>query len=107
MRCRLPARGLTERTSPMSVTMPVNMALSPHEAFYRIGAELFAAAQCETAGQRVERHSVQRVDSGCADGLLTTQHDRFVNKIGIDETGRDRRSTFDHQPSDALVGQRL
>ena len=42
MRRRFPARGFTERTSPRSVMMPVNIS-SPREGFERVVAQLFAA----------------------------------------------------------------
>src|SRR5450631_3376398 len=106
MRCRLSARGLTDRTSPTSVTMPVNMSrMLKH--FERIGPELFAAARVQLSGEAVERHALQRRDAAGADTLLTAQHYHLIDKIGSSESAGHLRPALYHQPGDALLGQNL
>src|SRR5664279_895823 len=102
MRCRLSARGLTERTSPRSVTMPVNMSRTLKH-LERVGPELLAAARVQLPGEAVERHSLQRRDAAGADALLAAQHCHLIDKIGSGESAGHLRPALYHQPGDALL----
>src|SRR5476649_2090675 len=106
MRCRLSARGLTDRTSPTSVTMPVNMSRTLKH-LERIWPELFAAARVQLPGETIKRHAVQRRDAAGADALLTAQHYHLIDKIGSGESAGHLRAALHHQPGDALLGQNL
>src|SRR5664280_1975340 len=81
MRCRLSARGLTDRTSPTSVTMPVNMSRTLKH-LERVGPEFFAAARVQLPGETVERHALQRLDAVRADGLFSAQQRDLVHQSG-------------------------
>src|ERR1039458_4272056 len=104
MRCRLSARGLTDRTSPTSLIMPVNM-LHPLEYFERISAKLLAPARVQLPGEAVERHSLQRLDAARADILLALQHHHFVRQAGGSDGAGNLWTALHHQPGDALLGQ--
>src|SRR6202142_2732692 len=106
MRCRLSARGLTDRTLPTSVTMPVNMSRTLKH-LERIGSKLFAAARVQLSGESVERHSLQRRDAAGADALLAAQDCHLIDKIGCSESAGHLRAALYHQPGDALLGQNL
>src|SRR5664279_3849303 len=100
MRDRLLAAGLTERTSPMSVTRPVN-TLNSLEGFERIGAEPLRPARLQAFGQRAERHAFERVDAIGADGLFGAQQHHFVDETAADETRGNFRPALDHQACNA------
>src|SRR5476651_1777339 len=106
MRCRLSARGLTDRTSPTSVTMPVNMSRTLKH-LERIGPELFAAARVQLSGEAVERHALQRRDAAGADTLLTAQHYHLIDKIGSSESAGHLLPALPHVPLHVLVGQNV
>src|ERR1019366_2232727 len=106
MRCRLSARGLTDRTSPTSVTMPVNMSRTLKH-LERVGPEFFAGARVQLPGETVERHALQRLDAVRADGLLAAPHYHLIDKIGSGKSAGHLRAALHHQPGDALLGQNL
>src|SRR5450756_962709 len=104
MRCRLSARGLTDRTSPTSVTMPVNMSRTL-KYLERVRPKFFAAARVQLPGETVERYAVKRLDAVRADGLFSAQQRDLVHQSGGGDGAGHLRPALHHQPGDALPGQ--
>src|ERR1039458_1096972 len=104
MRCRLSARGLTDRTSPTSVTMPVNMSRTL-KYLERVRPKFFDDEADQLPVETVERHALQRLDAVRADGLFSAQQRDLVHQSGGGDGAGNLRPALHHQPGDALLGQ--
>src|ERR1035437_1568389 len=103
MRCRLSARGLTDRPSPTSVTMPVNMSRTL-KYLERVRPKFFVAARVQLPGETVERHAVERLDAVRAAGFFYEQQRAIVQQSGGGDGAGHLRAALHHQPGDALLG---
>src|SRR6516165_6035826 len=101
MRYRLSACGLTDRTSPTSVTMPVNMS-GPGKRIERVGPERLAATCLHLPG-----HAFERRDASFADHPGAAQQRHFVYQSCGSHATRELRAAFHHYAGDALLGENL
>src|ERR1700692_1271935 len=97
----------TSRTSPKSLTIPVNIELLAGVINLPIVAHWLAADLLQSSSQRFHRARCKRIDPTRADDFRRLEQHRFIDQIGSDEGGSERRAAFDHQPGDALRGQKL
>src|SRR6202451_1252770 len=97
----------TSRTSPKSLTIPVNiesladiidLAIRPHQ---------LATDLLQSPSQRLHGISCKRLDAVRTDDFRPMEQHRFIDQIGGDECGSERRAAFDHQPGDTLGGQKF
>src|SRR6202521_548452 len=103
------ARSSMPSTSPISVTMPVNMASAPLEGFEPISAERLAAARAEPrrSGQGGQLQTGQRLDPVGTDEYRGSGQRRPVDEIGCQQRSRHGGAAFDHQPGDAARRNQL
>src|SRR5580704_14699394 len=97
----------TSKTSPKSLTIPVNIALLACIIELAIGPHRLAADLLEHLSQRLHGAGCKRIDPIRADDLWRMKQHRFIDKIGCYESGGKRRAALDHQPGDALRGQKF
>src|SRR5579864_7850903 len=95
----------TSRTSPKSLTIPVNIDLLAEIMDLPIVAHRLAANLLQSFSQRLHGVRCKRVDPIRTDDLRRMKEDRFIDQIGGDERGSQRRAAFHHQPGDALGGK--
>src|SRR5580698_6435412 len=95
----------TSRTSPKSLTMPVNIGLLTGVIDLAIGPHRLAADLLQPSSQRLQRAGCKRIDPIRTDDFRRMKQNRFIDQIGGDECGGKRRAAFDHQPGDALGGK--
>src|SRR5580693_8317900 len=91
----------TSRTSPKSLTMPVNIALLADVIDSPIGPDRLATDLLQSPSQRLHRVRCKRIDPIRTDVFRRMKEDRRIDQIGGDEGGGERRAAFDHQPGDA------
>src|SRR3954467_13578676 len=108
-RCSCPcATGVKLTISPISVTMPVNMlsALVDGES---IVVECLASMNAKGVRLRDFRQSqcIERIHAVAAPLFCSAEQPGFVDEIGGDERCRNTAAALDHQPRDALPGERM
>src|ERR1700758_80239 len=107
-RRRPSARSSVSRTSPKSLTIPVNTALPSFENLATILADGLAAdaRKVRRSAQRRERHPFERIDAVGSDDFVRAEKRDFVNEIGGKQGRRQDRPGLDHQPADAPLGKK-
>src|ERR1700685_4249620 len=95
----------TSRTSPKSLTIPVNiesladiidLAIRPHQ---------LATDLLQSPSQRLHGISCKRLEAVRTDACRAMEEHRSIDQIAGEECGRGRGPAFDHQPGDTLGGQ--
>src|ERR1700730_15520749 len=97
----------TSRTSPKSLTIPVNIELLADIIDLAIGPHRLAADLLQSPSQRLHRARCKRGDPIRTEGFWRMEQDRLVDQIGGNESGGKRRANFDHQPGGGLAGQKF
>src|SRR5580692_12279650 len=97
----------TSRTSPKSLTIPVNIDLLAGVMDLTIGPHRLAADLLQPSSQRLHRIRCKRVDPVRTDAVWRVKQHRFIDQIGSDEGSGERRSALDHQAGNALRGQKF
>src|SRR5580658_5785330 len=97
----------TSRTSPKSLTIPVNIELPACVIDLAIGPDRLAADLLQPSSQRLDGIRCKRLDAIRTDDFRCMEQHRFIDQIGGDERGGKRRAAFDHQPGDALSSQKF
>src|SRR4029077_10455650 len=108
-RCSCPcATGLKLTISPISVTMPVNMlgALVDGESIV-----IECLASMNLVGLRLrdfrQGQCIERIDAAGPDLFRSAEQPYLVDEVAGHERSRNAAATLDHQPRDALFGQRM
>src|SRR5271170_4982596 len=97
----------TSRTSPKSLTIPVNIDLLACILVLAIGPHRLAANLLQPSSQRLHRLRCKRIDPIRADGLRRMKQHRLIDQIDGDECRCERRAAFYHQPGNALCGEKF
>src|ERR1700730_4892919 len=87
----------TSRTSPKSLTIPVNIELLAHIIDLAIGPHRLAADLLQSSSQRLHRVRCKRINRIRTDDFRRMEQDRFIDQIGGYERSGERRAAFDHQ----------
>src|SRR5271167_3239016 len=95
----------TSRTSPKSLTIPVNIDLLACVIDLPVGSYRLAPDLPQSSSQRLHRVRCKRIDPIRADDFWRMKQDCLIDQIGGDECGGERRAAFDHQPGNALRGK--
>src|ERR1700692_591076 len=92
----------TSRTSPKSLTIPVNIELLACISDLKIGPRRVAADLLQSPSQRLHRVGFKRVDPVWTADFRRLEPHRFIDQIGSDEGGSERRGRFEHPTGAAL-----
>src|SRR5579862_4505876 len=106
-RCSPSAFSSTSRTSPKSLTIPVNIDLLAGIMDLAVGPHRLAADLLQPSSQRFHRIRCKRVDPIRTDAVWRVKQHRFIDQIGSDKGAGKRRAALDHQPCDALRGEKF